>query len=118
MSGGLADGNRRVRPEQLLLRVVDDSRKLSLDVAARHFLEEEARAPAHERNDPRGQEGDLALSMLAVDAILLAEPLVESLRERRQVRGRSSRLELDEKQVARLRASVDAHIGSRAEVER
>ncbi len=56
-------------------------------------------------------------AVLAVDAVLVAEPSIERRGERIEVRRGRALLELDEEHVARLRRPVDADVGAGAEVD-
>ncbi len=73
--------------EQFFSCFVDDAWELPLNVSSRDLVEKTACAAARERYDARGDECYLVLTVLAIDAVLFAEALVESLGESMQVSG-------------------------------
>jgi hypothetical protein len=89
-----------IREELRFARFIEDAWELALDVAAGDFIQKPLRSARHERQNSWCKECNLALAVLAIDAVFLTEAFVEGGLEGVEIRGLRPRIELDEEGIA------------------
>ena len=72
------------RSQQIALGLIDDAGKFLLETLLTHRFHEATRCAGHQWDDLRREDGDVASAVLAIDAVLDGELVIERFLEGQQ----------------------------------